>query len=32
MNKKYLATVRPDREYQRNMKPKSSVPFNTKAS
>ena len=29
MNKKYLATVRPDRKYQCNMKPKSSVPFNT---
>ena len=30
--KKYLAPVRPDRKYQRNMKPKSVVPFNTKAS
>ena len=30
--KKYLASVRPDRKYQRNMKPKSVVPFNTKAS
>ena len=30
--KKYLAPVRPDRKYQRNMKPKSGVPFNTKAS
>ena len=30
--KKYLAPVRPDRQYQRNMKPKSVVPFNTKAS
>lgn len=30
--KKYLAPVRPDRKYQRNMKPKSFVPFNTKAS
>ena len=31
-NKKYLAPVRPDRKYQRNMKPKSAIPFNTKAS
>ena len=30
--KKYLAPVRPDRKYQRNMKPKSAIPFNTKAS
>ena len=30
--KKYLAPVRPDRKYQRNMRPKSVVPFNTKAS
>ena len=30
--KKYLAPVRPDRKYERNMKPKSVVPFNTKAS
>ena len=30
--KKYLAPVRPDRKYKRNMKPKSVVPFNTKAS
>lgn len=30
--KKYLAPVRPDRKYQRNIKPKSVVPFNTKAS
>ena len=30
--KKYLAPIRPDRKYQRNMKPKSVVPFNTKAS
>lgn len=30
--KKYLAPVRPDRKYQRNMKPKSDIPFNTKAS
>lgn len=30
--KKYLAPVRPDRKYQSNMKPKSFVPFNTKAS
>ena len=30
--KKYLAPVRPDRKYQRNLKPKSVVPFNTKAS
>ena len=27
--KKYLAPVRPDRKYQRNLKPKSVVPFNT---
>lgn len=30
--KKYLAPIRPDRKYKRNMKPKSAVPFNTKAS
>ena len=30
--KKYLAPVRPDRKYQRNMKPKSAIPFYTKAS
>ena len=30
--KKYLAPIRPDRKYERNMKPKSVVPFNTKAS
>lgn len=30
--KKYLAPVRPDRKYQHNMKPKSAIPFNTKAS
>ena len=30
--KKYLAPVRPDRKYQRNMRPKSVVPFNTKTS
>ena len=30
--KKYLAPVRPDRKYQRNMKPKSAIPFNTKES
>ena len=30
--KKYLAPVSPDRKYQRNMRPKSVVPFNTKAS
>ena len=30
--KKYLAPIRPDRKYQRNMKPKSAIPFNTKES
>ena len=30
--KKYLAPIRQDRKYQRNMKPKSAIPFNTKAS
>ncbi len=30
--KKYLAPIRPDRKYPHNMKPKSVVPFNTKAS
>lgn len=30
--KKNLAPIRPDKKYQRNMKPKSVVPFNTKAS
>lgn len=30
--KKYLAPVRPDRKYKRNMKHKSVIPFNNKAS
>ena len=30
--KKYLAPIRPDRKYPRNMKPQSAIPFNTKAS
>ncbi len=30
--KKYLAPVRPDRKFKRDMKPKSAVSFNTKAS
>ena len=30
--KKYLAPIRQDRKYQRNMKSKSAIPFNTKAS
>lgn len=29
---KYLAPVRPDRKFKRDMKPKSAVSFNTKAS
>lgn len=30
--KKISGPIRPDRKYQRNMKPKSAIPFNTKES